>query len=123
MVREAPGKGMGAFAAAPIEKGSWVCEYVGKLVSWDEYAELYDAGMDRVDYMFKVVDPETDADEPEYVFIDGYASGHFSRYINHGRVGNLEIRVSPTERRIDFHASTRIAVGDELAFDCARARM
>lgn len=48
---EAPGKGMGVFAAAPFVKGAFLCEYTGELIKAQEgykreqvYANSPDAG-------------------------------------------------------------------------------
>ena len=48
---EAPGKGMGVFAAAPFIKGAFLCEYTGELIKAQEgykreqvYANSPDAG-------------------------------------------------------------------------------
>ena len=117
VVREAPGKGQGAFAAAPISAGSWVCRYEGRLVGFDEFIALSNESMSLIDYMFKVVDPETDEGESDYLFIDGMSSSHFSRFFNHDRYGTLEIRVNSKERAVDFHARRDIKAGEELTFD------
>ena len=115
-VRDAPGKGMGVFALEPIEVGSWVCRYVGKLIEWEEYVQLSQKDASLLDYIFKIVDPATDEGEGA-VFLDARESRHFSRYFNHAEDGNLEFEIYPEERRVEFFASRSIAVGDELNFD------
>jgi len=115
-VRNAPGKGMGAFALEHIEVGSWVCRYVGKLIDWDEYVRLSQTDASLLDYIFKIVDPVTDAGEGA-VFLDARESRHFSRYFNHAEEGNLEFEVYPEERRVEFFACRDIAAGEELTFD------
>ena len=120
-VRNAPGKGMGAYALEPIEAGSWVCQYVGRLVDAAEYERLWSQKDDSLlEYMFKVVDPEVDGGDAA-VFLDAKDSRHHSRYFNHDEDGNLEVEVVPKERRIEFFAARDICAGEELTFDYGEA--
>ena len=102
----AEGKGMGAFASAPIAAGTFVCTYVGELVTLLQTQQRY-----------------TDSD-PEYLFqltpdlyLDAMDSTHFSRFFNHAEFGNLNFTVSPADRRVDFYADRAISAGEELTFD------
>ena len=122
VIRETGAKGMGVFAAEDIERGRWVCQYIGTVVSdsdesdasrepaWDPLALMptpeSTSGLPRVD-------PGSD-----YVLalcpglcLDARHSNHFSRYINHDEHGNLQCSVSVDERRADFFAAAPIRRG------------
>ena len=122
-------KGMGVFAAEEIERGRWVCRYIGTLVTdRNESDESDDAGRepqwDPLGIMptsesisgFPRVDPGS-----EYVLalcpglcLDARDSEHFSRYINHDEQGNLRCSVSVEERRADFFAAAPIRRGSMI---------
>ena len=103
-VLETDGKGRGAFAAAAVRQGEWVCQYQGAIVEegTDEYERADPA------YLFKLGNG---------LHIDGTATDHFSRFINHDEHGNLDFEVDPIRRRVDFFARRAIAPGEELSFD------
>jgi SET domain-containing protein len=69
-----PGKGLGAFAASPIRKGTLVCSYEGTVRT---RAEVSSRGND---YLFELSDG---------LYVDGAQSSHVSRYINHDELGML----------------------------------
>ena len=129
-VRSAGDKGLGAFAAAPISEGAWVCAYEGELVAdgsggspsaFDplgllpapvDAASLAEAGVPRAE-------PTSDCllQVAPGLCLDGAQSTHFSRYFNHDEHGNLDLEVDAVARRADFFAAAPIAAGDELTFD------
>ena len=124
IIQEAGAKGMGVFAAEDIERGRWVCRYIGTVVTdSDESDESNDASrepqwdplglMDVDSSGLPRVDPGSD-----YVLalcpglcLDAQHSDHFSRYINHDEYGNLQCSVSVEERRADFFAAAPIRRG------------
>ena len=109
VVREAgDGKGMGAFASAPIADGALVCCYEGELLTLDQTLDRYSST--DPSYLFSLGDGSD-------LYIDGASSSHPSRYINHHQNGTLAATVSTEERTVIFHAARDIAAGEELTFD------
>ena len=125
VIRDTVAKGMGVFAAEDIERGRWVCQYIGTLVSdSDESTASREPPWDPLGLMptpestsgLPRVDPGSD-----YVLalcpglcLDARHSNHFSRYINHDEHGNLQCSVSVDERRADFFAAATIRRGTLL---------
>ena len=125
VIRDTGAKGMGVFAAEDIERGRWVCQYIGTLVSdSDESTASREPPWDPLGLMptpestsgLPRVDPGSD-----YVLalcpglcLDARHSNHFSRYINHDEHGNLQCSVSVDERRADFFAAATIRRGTLL---------
>jgi hypothetical protein len=92
--------GLGLFAASPIPKGACVIEYVGKLLTDEEYNAsnsryLFDIGKDKV--------------------IDGAPRWNKARYINHSCVPNCEPELH--KGRVFILAVRDIEAGEELAYD------
>ena len=117
-VRPAPGKGMGAFAAIDFRRGELVCAYEGEQLTGSQVTNRYGSGGGG-EYLFEVAAPSVASGG---VYIDGAASSHFSRFINHAEQGNLEPRPVLHEAggksgRVDLVAVRRIRAGDELSFD------
>ena len=89
-VRPAPGKGKGAFAATDFRRGELVCRYEGEQLTGSQVSARYGSGGGG-EYLFEVAPPSA-ASGGGGVYIDGAASSHFSRFINHAEQGNLEVR-------------------------------
>ena len=125
VIRDTGAKGMGVFAAEDIERGRWVCQYIGTLVSdSDESTASREPPWDPLGLM---PTPESTSGLPrvdsgsDYVLalcpglcLDARHSNHFSRYINHDEHGNLQCSVSVDERRADFFAAAPIRRGSSL---------
>ena len=118
VVSDAGAKGMGAYAAEPLESGRWVGTYAGNLTTREEIIERYGGGNAlsaslRADYIFRIDDR---------VSIDAQNSSHFTRYLNHTENGSLAVAVDVDDVRVDFYAARNIEVGEELTFDygCGR---
>ena len=117
-VKPAPGKGMGAFAVIDFRRGELVCAYEGEQLTGSQVTNRYGSGGGG-EYLFEVAAPSVASGG---VYIDGAASSHFSRFINHAEQGNLEPRPVLHEAggksgRVDLVAVRRIRAGDELSFD------
>ena len=125
-IQEAGAKGMGVFAAEDIERGRWVCRYIGTVVTdSDESDESNDASREpQWDPLGIMPTAESTSGLPrvdpgsDYVLalcpglcLDAQHSDHFSRYINHDEYGNLQCSVSVEERRADFFAAAPIRRG------------
>ena len=92
--------GLGLFTEAPIEKGGFVIEYVGPVLT------LRDILGSRNRYLFET-NPRR--------FIDGSPRTNVARYINHSCAPNCEARI--VRGRIYIFARKRIPAGTELAYD------
>ncbi|KAH9406495.1 Histone-lysine N-methyltransferase ezh1 [Tyrophagus putrescentiae] len=104
--------GWGAFAEETVEKGDFICEYIGELITKDvgekrgiKYAEL------KSNYIFSL-DNEHD--------IDATAIGNETRFINHATTqANCcsMIKFVNGENRVGIYASKRIEEHSELFMD------
>ncbi|KAI5153535.1 [histone H3]-lysine27 N-trimethyltransferase EZH2 [Enteropsectra breve] len=109
--------GYGTFSNCFIEKGAFVVEYTGEVIS-DKEAErrgnFYE--MNRCSYLFNLV-----AQRDDCLFsADAFALGNKSRYFNHSeKFANLkaEIIVADGPLRIVFFSLREIYKGEELLFD------
>lgn len=92
--------GLGLFATTPIKRGTYIIEYVGRVLKGRE--------MDPVNnkYLF-----ETSAVR----MIDGSARSNTARYINHSCKPNCEPEI--TAGRVFIKATKRIEPGEELTYD------
>lgn len=93
--------GLGLFAVEPIKRGTWVIEYVGKVLRGKEIT-AHKANK----YLF-----ETNKAR----MIDGSARSNTARYINHSCKPNCEPEIF--HGRVFIKAIKRIEVGDELTYD------
>lgn len=116
-------KGMGVFAGEEIERGRWVCQYIGTLVTDSD--DSGDASSEQQwDPLGIMPTPESTSGLPRVdkgsdynlalcpgLCLDARHSDHFSRFINHDEHGNLRCAVSVEERRADFFAAVPIQCG------------
>ncbi|EYC44682.1 hypothetical protein Y032_0454g1745 [Ancylostoma ceylanicum] len=112
-----PNKGFGVQAVAPIKKGQFIIEYVGEVVSSEEFAKrLKRYGRDPSHmhhYMFEIGS----------MIIDATKKGNCSRFMNHSCEPNAVCEkwyVPKTPCAIDrigFFAKRDIELGEEITFD------
>ncbi|VDL72260.1 unnamed protein product [Nippostrongylus brasiliensis] len=127
-IREAPGKGMGAFAARDIPKGAFIAEYAGELISNKE--------MNR---RVAEVTAHRNAEEKHYMMaldsqriIDCKEKGNDARFLNHSCSPNCKVEtvyavVSRLKRpngffvkydkRIMIYTTEDVPAGTELCFN------
>ena len=94
--------GLGLFAIVPIKKGTWIIEYVGKILNGKKLIEEYPENR----YLF-----ETSAVR----MIDGSSRSNTARYINHSCKPNCEVEI--IGGRVFVHAIKRIDIGEEITYD------
>ncbi len=94
--------GLGLFAEEPIKRGTWIIEYVGKLINGRKEVEEYPENK----YLF-----ETSAVR----MIDGSARSNTARYINHSCKPNCEVDI--IGGRVFIKSIKRIEAGEELNYD------
>ncbi len=93
--------GLGLFATEPIKRGTWIIEYVGKILHGKEVTEhpgnkyLFETSKTRM--------------------IDGSARSNTARYINHSCKPNCEPEIFAG--RVFIKATKRIEAGEELTYD------
>lgn len=104
--------GFGAFAGEDINKGDFVIEYTGELITQqeaDERGKIYDES--KTSYLFDLSN--------DYA-VDGMFIGNESRFINHSTVGpNCFVKIMTVlgDKRIALFASRNIKQGEELFFN------
>jgi euchromatic histone-lysine N-methyltransferase len=105
-----------------IPKGSYVCEYLGEIVSDPDVAESLGALYDAVgeSYLFDLDAYGVSADEMGT--IDPSRGGNVAKFINHSCEPNLfQVAIgtvdSPRFHRITFFAVRNIYANEELSFD------
>ncbi|XP_054008738.1 histone-lysine N-methyltransferase EHMT2 isoform X1 [Hylaeus anthracinus] len=107
------GKGWGLRTLRHISKGSYVCEYVGEIISDSEADHREDDS-----YLF-----DLDNRDGETYCIDARRYGNIARFINHSCAPNLlPVRVFVEHQdlhfpRIAFFANREIEADEELGFD------
>lgn len=94
--------GLGLFAEEPIKRGTWIIEYVGKIISGKKEVEEYPENK----YLFET---------SKVRIIDGSARSNTARYINHSCKPNCEVDIF--SGRVFIKAIKRIEVGEELTYD------
>ncbi|KAJ1360000.1 hypothetical protein KIN20_018852 [Parelaphostrongylus tenuis] len=127
-IREAPGKGLGAFAIRDIPKGSFIAEYAGELISNEE--------MNR---RIAEITAHRNAEEKHYMMaLDGHRiidckqKGNEGRFLNHScspncKVETVHVVVSKKTRpngvyvkydkRITIYTIEDVPAGSELCFN------
>lgn len=92
--------GLGLFATAPIKRGTWIIEYVGRVLRGKE--------MDPVNnkYLFET---------SRVRMIDGSLRSNTARYINHSCKPNCEPEI--IAGRVFIRAKRRIEPGEEITYD------
>lgn len=94
--------GLGLFAAEPIKKGTWIIEYVGKIILGKKEVEDYPANK----YLFEINSAR---------MIDGSARSNTARYINHSHKPNCEVEI--IAGRVFIKAIKNIAEGEEFTYN------
>lgn len=94
--------GLGLFAAEPIKKGTWIIEYVGKIILGKKAVEEYPANK----YLFEISSTR---------MIDGSERSNTARYINHSHKPNCEVEI--VSNRVFVKTIKNIAAGEEFTYD------
>ncbi|KJH52282.1 SET domain protein [Dictyocaulus viviparus] len=117
VIREAPGKGLGAFAVRNIPKGSFIAEYAGEIISNKE--------MNR---RIAEITAHRNVEEKHYMMaldsqriIDCKEKGNDARFLNHScspncKVETVYVVVSKTKRPSGVYVKDYI-IGSELCFN------
>jgi SET domain-containing protein len=106
-LRNSPIDGLGCFALAPFDAGSFIAEYRGQVITEPEAVRRDCASY--AGYSAFVVHLE------EGWFIDGAIGGGDIRFLNHSCAANCELVLS--EGRVFVAAARQITEGEELTID------
>lgn len=111
VVGKSPVAGFGLFARVVMEKGDYVGEYVGELITQEEgerRGRFYD--MNNRSFLFNLTS--------DFV-LDANRKGDKTRFINHSASPNCEARTlfSQGDYRLGFFATQHIEAQSELVFD------
>jgi len=98
--------GLGLFAVTDIKKGTFIIEYVGKLLT------ALEADAKGGQYLFEINSRWT---------IDGTTRTNLARYINHSCRPNCESDTNERKKRITITAIKNIKAGEELTYDYGKA--
>ncbi|KAJ2684314.1 hypothetical protein H4R19_006904 [Coemansia spiralis] len=122
-IRRFPRKGWGVVAREATLRGTFIAQYVGELITFEEAEErgLADSAM-GLTYLFDV-DMACSSGETADFSIDAKTQGNISHFFNHSCAPNMEIRPVYIEHRdprlhhMAFFAARDIAAGEEFTFD------
>ena len=111
-VIETPGKGHGLFAAENLHKMQFVMEYVGELISPQEFSK-------RSADKSRVMEHQYIMQLKNGVYLDAGRKGSISRFINHSCEPNCFVEVWTVQGRLRVGIFTMVSipVGTELTFD------
>lgn len=116
-------KGWGVKAVTKIIKGSFICEYIGEIINYEE-AERRGQIYDEIgrNYLF---DLDFHRSEDEAFTVDAYKYGNLARFINHSCEPNCTIWPAYVEHldhrfpKLAFFTNRTIEADEELSFDYA----
>ncbi|KAJ0403260.1 hypothetical protein P43SY_007564 [Pythium insidiosum] len=114
-------KGWGVFAAQAIEKGEYIGEYTGEVISSAEMQRRYATHYDRVGLNYVLALRESTARASVYrTNVDATRVGCFTRLINHSCEPSLRmdaVRVDSFVPRLVLFTRRAVEEGEELTFD------
>lgn len=113
-------KGEGLTTTIPIQKGNFICEYAGEVISEDEANIRYESNkrLGKMNYVFYI--NEHFGEKNYKTYIDPSVFGNIGRYINHScepNCGLYLIRVEHFTPKLCIFAKTNIEMYDEITFD------
>lgn len=117
---EVESKGLGLKTTINIEKGNFVCEYAGEVISQAEAVERHQINKrdSLMNYIFCV--NEYFGENCITTYIDPFKFGNIGRYLNHSCEPNCElipIRVDTVVPKLCIFAKVDIEENSELTFD------
>lgn len=112
-------KGFGVFADEDIDKGEFVCEYIGIIISKAEAENKINLNhkKQKSNYILQIKEIYSKVEINTY--IDAETFGNVGRFINHSCEPNLYfefVRISHFIPHVAFYANRKIRKGEELTF-------
>lgn len=113
-------KGAGLFTSDKINKGNFVCEYAGEIISENEAFARFtrESQQNKMNYIFCI--REHFGDNELKTFIDPTYYGNIGRYINHSCEPNCKlyvIRINDALPILGIFANEDIKENDEITYD------
>jgi SET domain-containing protein len=103
--------GWGCFMMEGVEKGDYITEYIGEVISQEE-AERRGTIYDKINcsYLFNLTSTQC---------LDATRAGNLAKFINHSNDPNCEPRVLKVgvDHKVGFYALKKINKGEEICFD------
>lgn len=119
---DAGAKGYGVICKSPLQRGEFVCEYAGEIISEEEAAQR--RKNDNNNYIF-VLNEIVSGDKVIRTVIDATCIGNVGRYINHSCNPNcivVPVRVDSIIPRLAIFAQRNIPSGEEITYSyCSSA--
>lgn len=112
-------KGLGVRTIVPIKKGTFICEYIGEVIT-SETADKRIKKLKPTDPNYLLVIRECFKDKILRTNIDATNLGNVARFFNHSCSPTMCVRLVRVETmipRIAFFAAIDISPGTELTFD------
>ncbi|GMT25104.1 hypothetical protein PFISCL1PPCAC_16401, partial [Pristionchus fissidentatus] len=120
-IRRSEGKGMGLFALDNLDRGDFVCEYAGELISSEEVERRRsEDGVARLHNYVLTVKEYCAENTLHTWYIDPSRRGNIGRFCNHSCDPCLEVvvlRVGTTAPVVGLFAKRPIPSGSELCYD------
>ena len=113
-------KGFGVFTEDDIEKGEFVCEYIGTIITKNEAEKKihFNHINQKPNYVLQLREEFNNIIINTY--IDSEIYGNFARFINHSCEPNLDfelIRINSFIPHCAFYANRKILAGEEITFN------
>ena len=119
-VFDAGNAGKGLKTARDIPAGTFIMEYVGEVIDWEEYGDRDDKYKKEglIHRYFLLLDSIPDTDE-ENIYIDSQKKANKTRYINHSCDPNCNMEKWDVgkEKRMAVYTNQALAKDTELTFD------
>lgn len=111
-VKETPGKGHGLFAAEDLRKQQFLREYVGELISPEEFSRRSSDKKNPSEHQYIM-------QLKNGVYLDASRKGSISRFINHSCEPNCFVEIWSVQGhlRVGIFSMCSIPAGTELTFD------
>ncbi|XP_068013884.1 histone-lysine N-methyltransferase SETMAR isoform X2 [Melanerpes formicivorus] len=113
-------KGWGLRTLQHIAQGSFVCEYAGEVLGFQEACRRVQAQTPQDSNYLIVVREHLHSGGVLETFVDPSQVGNVGRFLNHSCEPNLfmvPVRVDSMVPRLALFAATEIAAGEELSYD------
>lgn len=115
-------KGFGLVATSQISKGSFICEYVGELLTRSEALRRDGENQinDKMNFIFCLNEISSSNGSATQTFVDPSLKGNIGRYINHSCEANCDIisaRVDSVIPKIAIFANRDIQPLTEISFN------
>lgn len=111
-------RGYGLKTERNIERGSFICEYAGEVISREEGKRR--ARQDSINYIFVL--KEHFSNSITETIVDPTCIGNIGRYINHSCQPNavvIPVRIDSPIPRLAIFAKSNIEEGEEITYDYA----